>query len=71
MTDLGRCAAAAGRVDEARSWLRQARQIFEQISPAEATGIAAEIDKLGGVGLDGPGKRVESSARRYADRCPG
>jgi DNA-binding SARP family transcriptional activator/tetratricopeptide (TPR) repeat protein len=46
LAGLGRCALAAGRTAEARAFLRQAQQIFQQTGAAEATTVAAELDAL-------------------------
>ena len=46
LAGLGRCALAAGDTDGAKTRLRQARDIFQQIGAAEAPGVATELDAL-------------------------
>jgi tetratricopeptide (TPR) repeat protein len=50
LAGLGRCALAAGRTADAVAGLRQAREIFQRIGAAEATGVVAELDALTGTG---------------------
>jgi tetratricopeptide (TPR) repeat protein len=46
LAGLGRCALSAGRAADAEADLRKARDIFQQIGAAEASGISAELDAL-------------------------
>ena len=46
LAGLGRCALAAGRTADAEAGLRQAREIFQRIGAAEASGVSAELDAL-------------------------
>ena len=43
---LGRCAQAAGRTDDALAGLRQAWEIFQRTSAADAAAVAAELHAL-------------------------
>jgi tetratricopeptide (TPR) repeat protein len=47
LAGLGRCAQAAHRTAEARSYLRQAQQILRKTSADEADGVSGELDALG------------------------
>jgi tetratricopeptide (TPR) repeat protein len=44
LVGLGRCTRAPGHIAQARTYLQQARQIFERIGAAEAGEVAAELD---------------------------
>ena len=46
LAGLGRCARADGRTSDAIASLRQGWEIFERIGAAEATTVAAEVDRL-------------------------
>jgi tetratricopeptide (TPR) repeat protein len=46
LAGLGRCAEAAGRTTDARTYLQQAQETFRKINADEVTTIAAEIDAL-------------------------
>jgi tetratricopeptide (TPR) repeat protein len=50
LAGLGRCALALGRTGDAAEGLRQARDLFQRIGAAEATDVAAELDRLAGPG---------------------
>ena len=46
LAGLGRCALAAGRTADEAAGLRQAREIFQRIGTAEASGVSTELDTL-------------------------
>ena len=46
LAGLGRCAQAAGRTDDALAGLRQAWEIFQRTSAADAAAVAAELHAL-------------------------
>jgi len=50
LAGLGRCALADGRIADAIAGLRQARDIFQRISAAEAADVAAELDSIPATG---------------------
>ena len=46
LAGLGRSAMAAGHTSDAKSCLRQAKEIFQRLGAAEAPGVGAELDAI-------------------------